>query len=83
MIQIRIDNPFRLPRVIIMGPPGSGKTYQGELIAKKYGLTFISMKDLLDIEIGKKSEHSEEILDCLVKGKNIPDDISKSFLCLK
>ena len=27
MIQIRIDNPLRLPRIIIMGPPGSGKTF--------------------------------------------------------
>ena len=75
MIQIRIDNPFRLPRIIIMGPPGSGKSYQGEIIAKKYGLTFISLRELLDIEIGNKSENSQEILDCLLNGKDISDDI--------
>jgi len=75
MVQIRIDNPFRLPRVILMGPPGSGKTFQGELISKRYGLTFISIKELLDIEIGNKSENSQEILDCMYSGQNVPDEI--------
>lgn len=75
MIQIRIDNPFRLPRIILMGPPGSGKTYQGEIISKQYGITFVSIRELLNIEIGNKSEKSLEILDCLIKGETIPDDI--------
>lgn len=75
MIQIRIDNPLRLPRIILLGPPGSGKTFQGELIARRYGLTFVCMKELLDVEIGNKSPDSQEILDCLMKGENIRDEI--------
>lgn len=75
MIQIRIDNPLRLPRIIFMGPPGSGKTFYAEIIAKRYGLILVNTKDLLDKEIGSKSESSEEILDCLLKGKQIRDDI--------
>lgn len=63
MIQIRIDNPFRLPRVIFLGPPGSGKTFQSQIVAKRFGLTYISIKQLLDIEIGNKVESSQEILD--------------------
>jgi adenylate kinase family enzyme len=63
MIQIRIDNPFRLPRIILLGPPGSGKTFQGSLIAKRFGLTFVCMKELIDVEIGNKSANSQVILD--------------------
>ena len=63
MIQIRIDNPLRLPRLIIMGPPGSGKTFYANVISKRYGLTYINFKDLLDIEIGNKSDFSDEIID--------------------
>lgn len=63
MVQIRIDNPLRLPRLIIMGPPGSGKTYYSHAICKRYGLTYIGIKDLLDFEIGNKSDYSDEILD--------------------
>ena len=45
------------------------------MISKRYGLTHISIKDLLDREIGDKSDDSDEILDWLLKGKNIRDDI--------
>lgn len=75
MIQIRIDNPLRLPRIIMLGPPGCGKTFYSEFVSKRYGLTYISIKELLNIEIGNKSEHSDEILDCFIKGNNIRDDI--------
>mmetsp|Transcript_9590 Transcript_9590/g.8442 ORF Transcript_9590/g.8442 Transcript_9590/m.8442 type:complete len:92 (+) Transcript_9590:219-494(+) len=75
MVQVRIDNPFRLPRIIMLGPPGSGKTYQSQVLAKRFGLQLISLKDLVDLEIGNKSPYSQEILDCLMKGENIRDDI--------
>jgi len=75
MIQIRVDNPFRLPRIIVLGPPGSGKTYQSKVISRRFGLQLISLKDLLDEEIGNKSSFSSEIVECLMNGKNIRDDI--------
>ena len=45
------------PKVILLvGPPGSGKTTQAKFLAKKYGIPAISMSDLLKREMssGKK-----------------------------
>ncbi|CAI2368895.1 unnamed protein product [Moneuplotes crassus] len=75
MIQIRIDNPYRLPRIIVLGPPGCGKTYQSQIISKRFGLQLINLKELLDAEIKNNKEHGEEIHDCIVKGENVRDDL--------
>jgi adenylate kinase len=75
MVQIRIDNPLRLPRIILLGPPGSGKSYQGASIAKRFGLTYINMKELLNIEVGNKVDQSQEIVDSILKGEEIRDEI--------
>jgi len=49
-------------RIILLGPPGSGKGTQGDLIAQKYGFPKISTGDLLreavqeETSLGKKAE---------------------------
>lgn len=74
-------------RIILLGPPGSGKGTQGNLIEKKYGLPKISTGDLLRSEVregtqlGKKAEarmnRGELVDDDIVIGM-IKDRISKS-----
>ena len=62
-------------RVILMGPPGSGKGTQGDLIERKYGFPKISTGDLLrqavqnGTPLGKKAETR------MNKGELVSDDI--------
>ncbi len=63
-------------RIVLLGPPGSGKGTQGDLLRKKYGFPRISTGDLLRKEVqdrtalGKKAESSmgrgELVSDALV-----------------
>lgn len=39
--------PRKPPRVLVLGPPGTGRTTQAERLAARYGLTFVSATQLL------------------------------------
>jgi len=67
--------PRRPPRVIILGPPGSGRTAQAHRIASRYGLAYISSSQLLRDEINRKTEIGKVALRCMSSGDMIPDDM--------
>jgi adenylate kinase len=43
-LRFRSNAPRRPPRVILLGPPGSGRSTQANLIAKRYGLVHIGTR---------------------------------------
>ena len=61
--------------LFIIGPSGCGKTTQAKLVAEKYGLTHISMGQLLRDEITKKSGFGIEAKTYIDNGKLVPDDL--------
>lgn len=62
-------------RVILLGPPGSGKGTQGDLIAEKYGFPKISTGDLLRESIQKKTPLGKEAEAVIKRGELVSDDI--------
>ena len=55
-IRFRSNAPRRPPRVILLGPPGSGRSTQASQIAKRYGLVHICARSLLKNEVSKNPE---------------------------
>ena len=55
-IRYRSNAPRRPPRVILLGPPGSGRSTQAETIAKRYGLVHVCTRSLLKNEIARNPE---------------------------
>ena len=53
--------PKRPPRILLMGPPGSGRTTQAKMIADQFGLVLISTKDLLKDRMIRKPEDAQVI----------------------
>ena len=81
-------------RVILLGPPGSGKGTQGDLVGEKYSFPKISTGDILRLEIqegtpiGKKAKAtmdqgdlvSDDIVVEIVKKRILQSDCSKGYV---
>src|SRR3982751_3833283 len=73
------------PRVIVLvGPPGSGKTTQSNLLAKKYGIPAFSMADLLKKQMSahKKDALSKALAASIASGDVLPDDAASDLIRL-
>lgn len=80
MIKIKINDPMRPPRIIILGPPGSGRSTQSRSIAKRYGIVHVSVVDLLKEEIAAKTERGNIIAESIAKGEHVSNLIVISLV---
>ncbi len=64
-------------KLIIFGPPGSGKGTYSSVIAPKYGIAKISTGDIFREEIKKGTELGKKVADYLAKGILVPEEIVK------
>jgi len=46
-LRFKSNSPRRPPRIIIVGPPGSGRDTQSRILAETFGLVHISVKQIL------------------------------------
>ncbi len=64
-----------LLNIVLFGIPGSGRGTQGIMLAKKYGLEYISIGTMLEDEIKKKSKIGLKIKEQRESGLLAPDEI--------
>ena len=62
-------------KLLIVGPPGSGKGTLCESIVRDYGLVHLSGGDILRGEIKKGSKLGLEAAGLMKEGKLVPDDV--------
>jgi adenylate kinase len=62
-------------RIILFGPPSSGKGTQGHLLEKKYGFPMISTGDLLRSEVQDGTPTGKEVEAKMNRGELVSDDI--------
>lgn len=67
-------------RLIILGPPGSGKGTQSDIIKKKMSLKKLSTGDLLRSEIKKQSSVGLKAQQFMDKGELVPDSVMIDIL---
>jgi adenylate kinase len=63
--------------ILIVGPPGSGKSTQAQLLSKKYGIRAVSMGDILKKEMSsvqKKDPISKAMAAAVASGDLLPDE---------
>ena len=62
-------------RIILLGPPGSGKGTQGDLIEQKYGFPKISTGDLLREAVQKKTRLGKQTEAVMNRGDLVSDEL--------
>src|SRR4051794_16455251 len=79
-IRFRANAPRRPPRVVLLGPPGSGRSTQAEVIANRYGLVHVCTRSLLKHEVNRNPSVGQIISQCLDSGNLVPDSIVLSLV---
>ncbi|MCD6263217.1 adenylate kinase [Candidatus Bathyarchaeota archaeon] len=67
-------------RIVILGPPGSGKGTQAKIISEMYGIPHINTGDLLREEVAKGTEVGRIAKPYMDQGKLVPDDVITRIL---
>lgn len=62
--------------IVIMGPQGSGKGTQADLLAEKFDLKHISLGDVLRDEVQRHGPYADIVRECMNKGELIPEKIN-------
>lgn len=51
MMALKVNSPKRPPRIILLGPPGSGRNTQAKTLSQRYGIVHVSVMHLMKDEI--------------------------------
>ena len=62
-------------KVLLIGPPGSGKGTQGERLAAKFELAHIAAGDLLRAEVEAGTPLGEQVEGYIDRGELVPDEV--------
>ncbi len=62
-------------RLLLIGPPASGKGTQGRRIAAHFDVTYLSSGELLRAEVTAGTELGRRVADDLARGDLVPDDV--------
>ncbi len=62
-------------RLVLLGPPGSGKGTQAELLAGELGFVHYSTGEVFRVEIGKGTPLGKKVEGYVVSGGLVPDDV--------
>jgi adenylate kinase family enzyme len=67
-------------RLVLVGPPGSGKGTQGPVIAERLGVPYVSTGDVLRAQVAAGSALGHRVSDLLDEGELVPDDLMLEVL---
>lgn len=70
----------KLPRAVLFGPPGVGKSTQGRLLAERYDIPFIGSGDLFRAEIAEGTRVGVMVSEYVSAGMLAPDELVDAII---
>ena len=67
-------------RLVLLGPPGSGKGTQAKRLAKKYGLPHVSTGDILRVHLAEGDQLDRETREVVRSGGLVPDRVAVEII---
>ena len=67
-------------RVVLVGPPGSGKGTQGPVLAEHLRVPHLSTGDLLRAQVGAGTDLGHRVGEVIDRGELVPDDLMIAVL---
>ena len=62
-------------RLVLVGPPGSGKGTQGPVIAERLGVPYVSTGDVLRAQVAADTDLGRHVAKLIDRGDLVPDDL--------
>jgi adenylate kinase len=62
-------------RLVLVGPPGSGKGTQGPVIAERLGVPYLSTGDVLRAQVAADTDLGGRVSALIDRGELVPDDL--------
>lgn len=66
--------------IVILGPIGSGKGTQAQLLAKDFGLNYIEMGGIMRSIANSDNQYAKPVRDAMAKGQLVPDEFFRLVL---
>jgi len=70
-------------KLVLLGPPGSGKGTQAEKLSKEFNILKISTGDILRDAVHSNTELGRRVKEYLLKGRLVPDEIILDLMSQK
>ena len=67
-------------KIVLLGPPGSGKGTQAHIICEKYNLPHISTGDIFRANIANQTELGKKAKAYMDQGSLVPDELTISIV---
>lgn len=81
IIKLKVVNaPKRCPKIVLIGPPGSGKTTQAIKIAEKLKIVHIHVSAMIKQKISSNKEDGRELWKLMREGDPLPDETYEELI---
>jgi adenylate kinase len=67
-------------RLLIMGPPGSGKGTQAAIVARRFGMPAISTGDIFRANVAEGTPLGQEAQRYMKAGEYVPDEVTNQMV---